>query len=390
MEQVFGQDFSHVHAHIDKDARPASKELGAKAYTFGNDIAFSDPTPDKGTVAHELTHIVQHENSSGVQTNETTSKDTPSEYEARASQQAITNGEELPLISEALSPSSIAGDWSIEDELNFWQIQYSYGDTPADDLITVSFVSQSAVTEEGEEGFDTNVTPAELDIGVLLLKRLRMAGSLIESPQHPNDEETSYYIINPRLGEDVQEEIRGQLQQLNRVNTLISPAPEPGQGRGTAGEQQSAASGTPRPGYVHVYNSLGDLASAIRQIPNRGYLYNRFVFSGRPRIYSGNRPPMPDFLGPLSNPHQRVPSNCIYLVYALSAFAVGSIGVGQLGRSYDISSRRRATCTSSIWTSRTATKYSWWRYRTGHGSFQCDRYVSGEKIAEWSSRIPTR
>ena len=65
MEQGFGADFSHVRIHNDAEAQHMSKDIGAQAFTHGNDIYFSDgkynPNSKEGKhlLAHELTHTIQ-------------------------------------------------------------------------------------------------------------------------------------------------------------------------------------------------------------------------------------------------------------------------------------------------------------------------------------------
>ncbi len=65
MESGFGADFSGVNIHTDSDAISMSKELGAQAFTHGNDIYFNEgkyntgSTSGKHLLAHELTHTVQ-------------------------------------------------------------------------------------------------------------------------------------------------------------------------------------------------------------------------------------------------------------------------------------------------------------------------------------------
>jgi len=65
MEQGFGADFSHVRIHNDAEAQNMSKDIGAQAFTHGNDIYFSDGKYDpnskegKHLLAHELTHTIQ-------------------------------------------------------------------------------------------------------------------------------------------------------------------------------------------------------------------------------------------------------------------------------------------------------------------------------------------
>ncbi len=65
MGSKMGADFSGVKIHNDSNAAEMSSEIGAKAFTHGNDIYFNkaqyDPSSNKGKhlLAHELTHTVQ-------------------------------------------------------------------------------------------------------------------------------------------------------------------------------------------------------------------------------------------------------------------------------------------------------------------------------------------
>ncbi|TDQ22713.1 eCIS core domain-containing protein [Tenacibaculum caenipelagi] len=65
MESGFGADFSGIRVHNDSNAVQMNKELGAQAFTNGNDIYFNEgkynPTSESGKhlLAHELTHTVQ-------------------------------------------------------------------------------------------------------------------------------------------------------------------------------------------------------------------------------------------------------------------------------------------------------------------------------------------
>jgi hypothetical protein len=65
MESGFGADFGGVRVHTDSNAESLSKDLGAQAFTHGNDIYFNsqnyNPGSDKGKhlLAHELTHTIQ-------------------------------------------------------------------------------------------------------------------------------------------------------------------------------------------------------------------------------------------------------------------------------------------------------------------------------------------
>ena len=62
---VMGSDFSDVKVHTDSKADSISREIGAKAFTTGNDIFFREgeynPSSSEGQhlISHELTHVVQ-------------------------------------------------------------------------------------------------------------------------------------------------------------------------------------------------------------------------------------------------------------------------------------------------------------------------------------------
>jgi len=64
-EPRFGRDLSHVRIHTDAEAGSAAREIGARAYTLRNHIAFApgqfDPVSSSGRhlMAHELTHTMQ-------------------------------------------------------------------------------------------------------------------------------------------------------------------------------------------------------------------------------------------------------------------------------------------------------------------------------------------
>ena len=65
MEGAFGQSFSNVRLHTDSAAAEMSSSIGARAFTYGNDIFFNkgqySPQSSSGQhlLAHELTHTLQ-------------------------------------------------------------------------------------------------------------------------------------------------------------------------------------------------------------------------------------------------------------------------------------------------------------------------------------------
>ena len=60
LQQSFGprHDLSQVKAHVGSQAAAAARKLEAKAYTFGDSVAFG-AAPSLRTAAHEATHVVQ-------------------------------------------------------------------------------------------------------------------------------------------------------------------------------------------------------------------------------------------------------------------------------------------------------------------------------------------
>jgi len=65
MESGFGTDFSNVRIHTNSNAVQLNRQIGAQAFTHGNDIYFNEgkynPTTKSGQnlIAHELTHTIQ-------------------------------------------------------------------------------------------------------------------------------------------------------------------------------------------------------------------------------------------------------------------------------------------------------------------------------------------
>ena len=73
MGSAFGADFSGVRIHTGSDSVQMNRQLGAQAFTHGNDIYFNqskyntDSTEGKHLLAHELTHTIQQKGIDTVQ-----------------------------------------------------------------------------------------------------------------------------------------------------------------------------------------------------------------------------------------------------------------------------------------------------------------------------------
>lgn len=94
--QTMGQDFSQVKVHTDSQADQLNRQVGAKAFTTGNDIFFREGAYNPGNeagqrlIAHELTHVVQQGASTPSVQGKMTVNDPNDKYEAEADQVAET------------------------------------------------------------------------------------------------------------------------------------------------------------------------------------------------------------------------------------------------------------------------------------------------------------
>ncbi len=87
---VMGHDFSDVNVHTDKESDTLNRQLGAKAFTTGNDIFFQSGNYDPGTssgqelISHELTHVVQQGGAGAPVQGKMSVNDPNDAYEAEA------------------------------------------------------------------------------------------------------------------------------------------------------------------------------------------------------------------------------------------------------------------------------------------------------------------
>ena len=102
-EPRFGRDFSQVRVHTDARAAEAARAISARAFTYGNDIAFGagqfQPNSGDGQrlLAHELTHTVQQSKTgvSAVQRRLTVNKNAPSFAPANDPANTLTQAQRL-------------------------------------------------------------------------------------------------------------------------------------------------------------------------------------------------------------------------------------------------------------------------------------------------------
>lgn len=100
MEARIGADFSDVRVHTDDAAHASAQEVGAHAYTVGNNVVFQrdayDPSSQQGRtmLAHELTHVVQ-QRSGPVDGTDAPGGIRVSDPQDRFEQEAVANAERV-------------------------------------------------------------------------------------------------------------------------------------------------------------------------------------------------------------------------------------------------------------------------------------------------------
>lgn len=125
MEDRFGHDFSAVRVHKDDAAAQSAREVGARAYAFGQHIAFGAneyaPTTQRGIelLAHELAHTVQQRNAGGPAPSNASEES--AEETAIAAASDVASGHEvqneLPACGVGLSRSPVPPEEFSDEDL---------------------------------------------------------------------------------------------------------------------------------------------------------------------------------------------------------------------------------------------------------------------------------
>jgi hypothetical protein len=109
IQRAFGShDISGIRAHVGGPASDASRELGAHAYTHGDDVAFAS-TPTRRLVAHEAAHVVQQRAGVSLKSIDGGAGDLH-EQQADAVADAVERGESAEPILGAIPRGSARGD----------------------------------------------------------------------------------------------------------------------------------------------------------------------------------------------------------------------------------------------------------------------------------------
>ncbi|WP_147676388.1 eCIS core domain-containing protein [Algibacter pacificus] len=142
MESGFGTDFSGVRVHNDSNAVQMNKQLGAQAFTNGNDIYFNEgkynPTSNSGKhlLAHELTHTVQQGAS----------------IQRKLVQKDEENNSDDPLTPEVAPPTGVTPIEESQGEYSFTKnsLVYIYNDTNNELMLPTISISDFKARHENQ------------------------------------------------------------------------------------------------------------------------------------------------------------------------------------------------------------------------------------------------
>ncbi len=173
--EAMGADFSGVRVHTSREADSLSQQLGAKAFTTGQDMFFKQGTYDphssggRELIAHELTHVVQ-QGSGAVPTGQRMAV-TPAgdsfEQQADATATAVvTGGTASATAQQAPDEGNLQKQPTVEEE----------EETPAQTKRDAAALQMQPAADEEEE-----VPPAQTKLD---------AGALQRQPAAEEEEET--------------------------------------------------------------------------------------------------------------------------------------------------------------------------------------------------------
>jgi outer membrane protein OmpA-like peptidoglycan-associated protein len=101
LEAAFGEDLSEVRIHRDEAAGELATEADASAFTTGRDIYFAPGAYGPGTLAHEVTHVLQQGQAASVMPGE----DAHLEHQANTASSAVMSGHTAHLPGVAAAPA---------------------------------------------------------------------------------------------------------------------------------------------------------------------------------------------------------------------------------------------------------------------------------------------
>ncbi|MCH2193608.1 phage tail tip lysozyme [Kordia sp.] len=184
MEFGFGRNFNNVRIHTDSNAIQMSKNIGAKAFTNGNNIYFNsnryspNSTSGKRLLAHELTHVVQQKNNTQTVQRDpdpSAATSTPNTTQTQATIDAVpTLGGQIVMTSSMLSTK--VGPPSQNQDI-FLIIGPTTKISQIGTVLLPLWNTATPVTPEGSTtpNITTPLTADELAKGLLVFNRYRLA-----------------------------------------------------------------------------------------------------------------------------------------------------------------------------------------------------------------------
>jgi outer membrane protein OmpA-like peptidoglycan-associated protein len=156
MESSFGASFGGVQAHL---GQSGVQGAGANALTQDEVMAFGSGSPDRETVAHELTHVLQARNAGGGGSDRVSRAGEPAEREAEGLSRKAAAGQ--PVTVEEAS-KGIHGDWMDDALAGASDVLDSVGNAASDALDSVgNAVGDALDMRENEAQLDAEEDLAE-------------------------------------------------------------------------------------------------------------------------------------------------------------------------------------------------------------------------------------
>ncbi|MBA3461248.1 MAG: DUF4157 domain-containing protein [Deltaproteobacteria bacterium] len=109
LEAQFGESLDRVEAHVGEGA--AVKDLGGRAAAEGDVVAFADGSPDRATVAHEITHVLQARSGKAAD-------HTGAEAEANKAKENIEAGKPVGPVTQGAAGIHLDSGAKVDQELN--------------------------------------------------------------------------------------------------------------------------------------------------------------------------------------------------------------------------------------------------------------------------------
>lgn len=124
MGSAMGHDFSNVRVHTSGESDQLNQDLGAKAFTTGQDVFFRDGAynPNSGSgqelIAHELTHVVQQSSGAVSSGGKMAVNDPGDRFEAEADSvaKAVTTSDVAPPVQRQAVDEEIQTKLAVQRE----------------------------------------------------------------------------------------------------------------------------------------------------------------------------------------------------------------------------------------------------------------------------------